>query len=234
MVAADEFERTGMPGRAQPRAHARATRSRRAGGYDARARRGGRGRARLRGAASPARSSASRRAQSTRRHARARRSGCPTRAPPGLQARRAAGADGARQEVGGRRSRSCSPARTGSSASTIPTGAAIDKRSRGRSRSDQPDGDDPLAVRPEPEPARRARARDLRHHHPRGARRRSRARPRPKSATSSSTCSRTTRATLIDAIHGARGRCAAIVINAGAFTHYVYALADALARRTTA
>ena len=37
----------------------------------------------------------------------------------------------------------------------------------------------------------------------------------------SSTCSRTTRATLIDAIHGARGRCAAIVINAGAFTHYV-------------
>ena len=34
---------------------------------------------------------------------------------------------------------------------------------------------------------------------------------------------------LIDAIHAARGRCAAIVINAGAFTHYSYALADALA-----
>ena len=34
---------------------------------------------------------------------------------------------------------------------------------------------------------------------------------------------------LVDAIHGARGRCAAIVINAGAFTHYAYALADALA-----
>ncbi len=33
---------------------------------------------------------------------------------------------------------------------------------------------------------------------------------------------------LIDAIHGARGRCAAIVINAGAFTHYAYALTDAL------
>ena len=33
---------------------------------------------------------------------------------------------------------------------------------------------------------------------------------------------------LIDAIHGARGRCAAIVINAGAFTHYSYALTDAL------
>jgi 3-dehydroquinate dehydratase-2 len=32
----------------------------------------------------------------------------------------------------------------------------------------------------------------------------------------------------VEAIHGARGRCAAIVINAGAFTHYSYALADAL------
>lgn len=34
---------------------------------------------------------------------------------------------------------------------------------------------------------------------------------------------------LIDAIHGARQRCAAIVINPGAFTHYAYAIADALA-----
>jgi 3-dehydroquinate dehydratase-2 len=34
---------------------------------------------------------------------------------------------------------------------------------------------------------------------------------------------------LIDAVHGARGRCAALVVNAGAFTHYSYALADALA-----
>ena len=34
--------------------------------------------------------------------------------------------------------------------------------------------------------------------------------------------------TLVDAIHGARGRCAAIVINAGAFTHYAWALHDAL------
>jgi 3-dehydroquinate dehydratase-2 len=34
---------------------------------------------------------------------------------------------------------------------------------------------------------------------------------------------------LIDAIHGARHRCAAIVINAGAFTHYAWALHDALA-----
>jgi len=34
---------------------------------------------------------------------------------------------------------------------------------------------------------------------------------------------------LIDAIHGARGRVAAIIFNPGAFTHYAYALADALA-----
>src|SRR5262245_9669623 len=34
---------------------------------------------------------------------------------------------------------------------------------------------------------------------------------------------------LIDAIQGARGRCAAIVINPGAFTHYSFAIADALA-----
>lgn len=34
---------------------------------------------------------------------------------------------------------------------------------------------------------------------------------------------------LIEAIHAARGRCAAIVINPGAFTHYAYAIADALA-----
>jgi 3-dehydroquinate dehydratase-2 len=34
---------------------------------------------------------------------------------------------------------------------------------------------------------------------------------------------------LIDAIHGARGRCGAIVFNPGAFTHYAFALTDALA-----
>jgi 3-dehydroquinate dehydratase II len=34
---------------------------------------------------------------------------------------------------------------------------------------------------------------------------------------------------LIDAIHGARARCAAVVINAAAFTHSSFALADALA-----
>jgi 3-dehydroquinate dehydratase-2 len=34
---------------------------------------------------------------------------------------------------------------------------------------------------------------------------------------------------LVDAIHGARSRCAAIVINPGAFTHYAWSLHDALA-----
>jgi 3-dehydroquinate dehydratase II len=34
---------------------------------------------------------------------------------------------------------------------------------------------------------------------------------------------------LVDRIHAARGRAAAVVINAGAFTHYAWALHDALA-----
>jgi 3-dehydroquinate dehydratase II len=34
---------------------------------------------------------------------------------------------------------------------------------------------------------------------------------------------------IVDAVQGARGRCAAIIINPGAFTHYSYAIADALA-----
>jgi 3-dehydroquinate dehydratase-2 len=34
---------------------------------------------------------------------------------------------------------------------------------------------------------------------------------------------------LIDAVHAARGRCAAILINPGAFTHYAWGLHDALA-----
>jgi 3-dehydroquinate dehydratase II len=34
---------------------------------------------------------------------------------------------------------------------------------------------------------------------------------------------------IVDAVQGARDRCAAIVINPGAFTHYSYAVADALA-----
>ena len=34
---------------------------------------------------------------------------------------------------------------------------------------------------------------------------------------------------LIDAVHAARGRCAAIIVNPGAFTHYAWGLHDALA-----
>jgi 3-dehydroquinate dehydratase-2 len=34
---------------------------------------------------------------------------------------------------------------------------------------------------------------------------------------------------LVEAIHGARRRCAAIIINPGAFTHYAWSLHDALA-----
>ena len=36
-------------------------------------------------------------------------------------------------------------------------------------------------------------------------------------------------ADLVDAVHGARGRCAAIVVNPGALTHYGWSLHDALA-----
>ena len=38
-----------------------------------------------------------------------------------------------------------------------------------------------------------------------------------------------TEGVLIDAIHSARNRCAAILVNPGAFTHYAWALHDALA-----
>ncbi len=34
---------------------------------------------------------------------------------------------------------------------------------------------------------------------------------------------------LVDALHAARGRCVAVVVNPGALTHYSYSLADALA-----
>jgi 3-dehydroquinate dehydratase-2 len=34
---------------------------------------------------------------------------------------------------------------------------------------------------------------------------------------------------LVDAIHAARGRCASVIINPGAFTHYSWAIHDALA-----
>ena len=34
---------------------------------------------------------------------------------------------------------------------------------------------------------------------------------------------------IVDAIHAARGRCAAIIVNPGAFTHYAWSIHDALA-----
>lgn len=34
---------------------------------------------------------------------------------------------------------------------------------------------------------------------------------------------------MVELIHGARGRCAAIILNPGAFTHYAWAIHDALA-----
>jgi 3-dehydroquinate dehydratase-2 len=34
---------------------------------------------------------------------------------------------------------------------------------------------------------------------------------------------------VVEALHGARGRCAAVIINPGAFTHYAWAIHDALA-----
>lgn len=37
---------------------------------------------------------------------------------------------------------------------------------------------------------------------------------------------------LVDAIHAARGRCAAILINPGAFTHYAWSIHDALSAYT--
>ena len=42
-------------------------------------------------------------------------------------------------------------------------------------------------------------------------------------------CQSNAEAGLVDAIHAARGRCAAIVINPGALTHYAWSLHDALA-----
>lgn len=37
---------------------------------------------------------------------------------------------------------------------------------------------------------------------------------------------------LVEAVHGARSRCAAIIVNPGAFTHYAWSLHDALAAFT--
>ena len=123
-------------------------------------------------------------------------------------------------------SRSCSTDRTGSSGSTTPTPARCARRWRRRSGGvmakilllSGPNLN--LLGEREPEHYGTTTLAEL----VALARR-----PRRSSGTTSSTSSRTTKASSIDAIHGARGRCAAIVINAGAFTHYAYALTDALA-----
>ena len=73
--------------------------------------------------------------------------------------------------------------------------------------------------------------RDLRHHDARRARR-ARTRDRGEDGHELEHVQSNHEGELIDAIHGARGRCAAIVFNPGAFTHYAYALTDALARST--
>ena len=67
----------------------------------------------------------------------------------------------------------------------------------------------------------RPRARGLRHRHARRPRRR---RPRRRPTATGSTLEHLQsnhEGELVDAIHAARGRCAAIVINPGAFTHYL-------------
>ena len=82
---------------------------------------------------------------------------------------------------------------------------------------------------PEPEPARRARARAS------TARRRSPSSSRSRRETAAKLghdvehVQSNHEGALVDAIHGARGRCAAIVFNPGAFSHYAYAITDALA-----
>ena len=215
--------------RAQLRPHARA-RARDRGRPRAAARRGGRDRARVRGAARARCSSGStptlvdaHRALVARARpadAGAGRACAPTSCSRSWRAtrRRAAG------------SRSCSPGRTGSSGSTIPTRPRCARRSRGRHRS----GERLMATilllsgpnlnllgEREPETTAPTTLAELR---------RARARDRGRSAaTTSSTCSRTTRASSSTRSTARAGRCAAIVINPGAFTHYAYALADALA-----
>ena len=81
---------------------------------------------------------------------------------------------------------------------------------------------------PEPQPARRPGARDLRHRHARRPRRHVHRGARRRASTSS-TCSRTTRACWSTPSTAPAAGAAAIVINAGAFTHYAWAIHDALA-----
>ena len=86
------------------------------------------------------------------------------------------------------------------------------------------------AARAEPQPARRARAGDLRHGDARPTTSPSRPqRPHEHGLDDRGAPDATTRASWSTLIHAARGRCAAIIINPGAFTHYAWSIHDALA-----
>ena len=217
-------------GHAQLRPHARRTRSRPpAATTCATARRSPSGWCSP--ASSRARSSASTPARVDRQRRAGRRpTTCPTSVP--ADARRAdelltlMGRD--KKALGGltfvlRRRRR---ARDGRRAAGDGAGRGLPGRRRGRLNA--PMADDPAAVRAEPEPARRARAGGLRHRHPRRHVGDARAVAEAAGHTLEHLQSNH-EGELVDAIHAARGRCAAIVINAGAFTHYAWALADALA-----
>ena len=157
------------------------------------------------------------------------RSGCRSQAPPGPARRRPRADHGARQEVGRRahvRARRAERDRTGRRSRS---GGRAQGIRRSRSGGVDLDGDDPVALGPESEPARRTRARATTAPRRSTTSSRSRARPRPSSVTTWSTCSRTTKArssTRSTARAAAARRSSS---TRGAFSHYAYALTDALA-----
>ena len=85
------------------------------------------------------------------------------------------------------------------------------------------------AARAQPQPARRPRAGGLRHGDAGRPRGHDASGSPASTAWRSSRSSRNHEGELVDAIHGARRRCAAIIINPGAFTHYAWSIHDALA-----
>ena len=82
---------------------------------------------------------------------------------------------------------------------------------------------------PNLEPAGRARARGLRHRDPRRPRGCGRGPPPRASGSSLEHVQSNHEGDLVEAIHGARGRAVAIIVNAGALTHTSWSLHDALA-----
>ena len=81
---------------------------------------------------------------------------------------------------------------------------------------------------PQPEPARHTASPRSTARHARRLRRRRPHRRGPRPGTTVEHVQSNHEGELVDAI-GARGRCPAIVINPGAYTHYVVRFADALA-----